>query len=80
MAPKHSHGDIVKFDNLLFEVYNIYAINWFHDTEPFVYGLVLYGSSPTEPVIGKQLIVREGLVTKATERDVYIWSVLYGKN
>lgn len=80
MAPKHSYGDVVKFGNLLFEVYNIYAINWFSEEDPFVYGLILYGSSPAEPVVGKQLIVREGLVTKATERDVYIWSVLYGKS
>lgn len=79
MAPKFSPYDVVSYNNRIYEVRGIYAVDWLYN-EMFVYGLIVYGSSPSEPLHGKLLIVREGLLTKATDRDILVWEILYGKN
>lgn len=78
MAPKYNIYDVVVFSNIVYEIRGVYAMDWLYN-ETFVYGLIVYGSSPSEPLYGKMLIVREGLLQKATDRDIFVWEILYVK-
>ena len=78
MAPKYNIYDVVMFNNIVYEIRGVYAMDWLFN-ETFVYGLIVYGSSPSESIYGKMLIVREGLLQKATDRDIFVWEILYVK-
>jgi hypothetical protein len=78
MVSKFNIGDIVHYENSLYQVVKIYAPNVSLET-PFVYGLMLIQSNPREPYEGKLIVVREALLSTASDRTVTIWEVLYGK-
>lgn len=75
--PKFSLEELVIHEGSVYKVTSIHAINWFMPT-PFVYGLVLAQSNPLEPLANKELYVREGLLERATDKQVIAWNVLYG--
>jgi hypothetical protein len=69
---------MVRYENRLFRVVKIYAANWELST-PYVYGLALVQSDPKEPVDGKLISVREGLLEAVPTQAESVWEVLYGK-
>ena len=76
--PRFSLGEIILYENRLYVINSIYALNWFLENEPFVYGLVTITSNLKEPYAHKELLVREGLLKNITDTDRMIWKVLYG--
>ena len=76
--PKYNLEDIVLYEDKVYKVTSIHALNWFMNN-PFVYGIALVTSDPREPLAHKEVYVIEKNIIAASEREAKIWKVLYGK-
>ena len=77
ITPKFSLEELVIHEGNVYKITSVHAMNWFM-ANPYVYGVVLAQSNPLEPLANKELYVREGLLDKATDKQVLAWNVLYG--
>lgn len=78
LIPKYNIEEYVLYEGKVYKVTSIHALNWFISI-PFVYGLVLAHTKPSEPYAHKELFVREGLLQKASIAQIGIWKTLYGR-
>ena len=75
-SAKYNIEEYVSYEGKVYKVTSVHALNWFMNI-PFVYGLVLAHTKPSEPYAHKELLIRECLLQKASVAQIGIWKILY---
>ena len=76
-APKYGLDQLVSYDNCIYRIKQVHALNW-SMKNPFVYGLILAHKSPPNIDGSKLVYVCEQHLTIATEHQCMVWELLYG--
>lgn len=79
MVGKYNIGDIVKYQNKIYKIVECHAINWFTESDPVIYGLILAGQVVKQDR-GAEIYARETLIRPLNKKEILTWRLLYGKN